>query len=73
MKEELQFFPSGDDSIIIRFGQEIKEDINQKIRKYLYGIKEINHPGIIEVVPSYCDLNVIYNNEKYYYNRSEYK
>ncbi len=67
MKENIVFAPRGDNGVEITFGKEIKEEINQEIRKYLFTLEKENIPGIIEVIPSYCQLNVIYDGEKYFY------
>ena len=67
MKEKISFAPRGDNSIQITFGNEIKDEINQEIRKYLFALEKENVPGIIETIPSYCHLNVLYDGEKYYY------
>jgi len=67
MKEKISFAPRGDDAVQITFGNEINENTNQEIRKYLFALKKENILGIIETIPSYCHLNVIYDNEKYYY------
>ncbi len=67
MKEKISFAPRGDDAVQITFGNKINEEINQEIRKYLFALKKENILGIIEIIPSYCHLNVIYDKEKYYY------
>lgn len=67
MKEKISFAPRGDNSIQITFGNEIKDEINQEIRKYLFALEKENVPGIIETIPSYCHLNVLYDGERYYY------
>lgn len=67
MKEKISFAPRGDNSIQITFGNEIKEEINQEIRKYLFALEKEEIPGVIEAIPSYCHLNIIYDVENYYY------
>lgn len=67
MKEKIFFAPRGDNAVQITFGDEITDEINQEIRKYLFALEKENFPGIIEVIPTYCHLNVIYDGENYYY------
>lgn len=67
MEKKIKFAPRGDDAVQITFGSQIKEEINQEIRKYLFALKKENIDGIREIIPSYCHLNVIYDKEKYFY------
>jgi KipI family sensor histidine kinase inhibitor len=67
MKEKISFAPRGDNAVQITFGYEINEEINQEIRKYFFALIQENIEGVVEVIPSYCHLNVIYNGEAYYY------
>jgi len=67
MKEKIYFAPKGDNAVQITFGNEINEEINQEIRKFLFALEKENIPGMIEIIPSYCHLNVIYDVENFFY------
>ena len=67
MKEKISISPRGDNAVQITFGNEINEEINQEIRKYFFALIQENIEGVVEVIPSYCHLNVIYNGETYFY------
>lgn len=67
MEDQITFAPRGDNAIAITFGKEISEEINQEIRKYLFALESSDIKGIIEVIPSYCQLNIVYDPETYYY------
>lgn len=61
MKEDIRYLPSGDSGLIIEVGDEISEDINKKIRNLVYCIEQSNTQGIIEMIPTYSTILVIYN------------
>ena len=67
MEKKIVFAPRGDNAVLITFGNEINENINQEIRKYLYALEKAQINGIVEVIPSYCQVNVIYDSEIFYY------
>ncbi|MCW3786143.1 5-oxoprolinase subunit PxpB [Plebeiibacterium sediminum] len=54
-------YPSGDSAFLLKFGNEISEDIHLRIRAYLILLSKKRIKGITEVVPSYCDILVHYN------------
>ncbi|WP_421918008.1 5-oxoprolinase subunit PxpB [Marinifilum sp.] len=57
----IEYIPSGDSAFLVKFGNEISEQINRKVRAYFIALNEKNIEGIIECVPSYTDLMVLYN------------
>lgn len=57
----IEYIPSGDSAFLVKFGNEISEDINRQLRVYFIALSEKNIEGIIECVPSYTDLMVLYN------------
>ena len=62
MKNE-EFFSAGDCSVLIKFGDEIREETNKKLNKFNKILKSYNHEAIIETIPSYCSLLVSYKPE----------
>lgn len=57
----IEYIPSGDSVFLVRFGDEISEEINRKLRVYFLVLEKENVPGIIECIPSYTDLMVLYD------------
>ncbi len=54
-------YPSGDSAFLLKFGNEISEDIHLRIRAYIILLSKKRIKGITEIVPSYCDILVHYN------------
>ena len=54
-------FPLGDNAILIDFGNELNESINQKLLAIFRKIKEQNIPGVLDVVPAYSSLTIHYD------------
>jgi len=57
----IHYIPSGDSAFLLKFGDSISEDINHQIRNFTNLVRKANLKGIIELVPSYCDLLIYYN------------
>lgn len=51
----------GDRGLLIEFGSGIHPEINDKVRKVSNGIKTMRPRGIIEVIPAYRSLMVVYD------------
>lgn len=56
-----RILPVGDMAVMVEFGNEIREDINESVRSFQKALQEINIYGIIETVPAYRSLTVYYN------------
>lgn len=61
MYKEIKYIPAGDSSIVVEFGDSIKEEINRKIRNMLIGIENSDIKGIKEIVPTYRSIAVLYD------------
>ena len=59
--EQVRFLLTGDTSLSVEFGNEIKESINHDIRAYKIALEKAEIPGIVETVPTYRSLMVHYN------------
>lgn len=57
---EVQFLPSGDMAVTVEFGKEISLEINTKVRMLHHDLTEHPIDGIIETIPTYAALMVIY-------------
>lgn len=57
----IEYIPSGDSAFLVKFGNEISEDINRDLRAYFIAFSEQKIEGVIECIPSYTDLMVLYD------------
>ena len=55
------------DSLVIYFGNEISEEIATKVQKAYLSLKSLNMEGIIEIIPSYTTIYVLFDIFKYDY------
>lgn len=60
MYSEPRFLLAGDKGLNMEFGNEINEEINQKIRATSAAISQREIPGIKELIPTYRSLLIIY-------------
>jgi len=60
MYEKTKYLISGDKALVIEFGDSIEEAINAKIRSITLAIEKEGIIGIIETIPTYRSLMVIY-------------
>jgi len=58
---ETRFFLMGDRGLLLEFGDEISAEVNEKVRKMALAIQAETLDGVIEVVPTYRSLLVLYN------------
>ncbi len=62
MKEiKVRILPSGDKAITVEFGNEISEEINNKVINLGLVLEQANLKAIEEVVPTYRSLLIYYN------------
>lgn len=57
----MDFKVAGDSAIVVRFGNEIDEETNKKVRSLRLVMDEETIEGVTEVVPTYCTLYIFYN------------
>ena len=55
------FYLMGDRGLLLEFGDEIRREINEKVRRMALAIQAETIEGIIETVPTYRSLLIIYN------------
>lgn len=60
MYEKTKYLNAGDRALVIEFGDSIEEQINAKIRSLTLAIEKEDIIGIIETIPTYRSLMVIY-------------
>ena len=51
----------GDRGLLVEFGDEISREINEKVRRMALVVQDDIREGIVEVVPTYRSLLIIYN------------
>jgi KipI family sensor histidine kinase inhibitor len=58
---QTKFLLMGDRGLLLEFGDEISEEVNEKVRQMALAIQAETPDGVIEVVPTYRSLLVLYN------------
>lgn len=61
MSADIKFYPAGDSGLIIEVGTDISTDVNRKIRALALGINDVNIRGLIEYIPTYTTILLLYN------------
>ena len=56
------------DSLVIYFGNEISEDVATIVQRAYLSLKSLNIEGIIEIIPSYTSIYILYDIFKYDYS-----
>ncbi|PKP34030.1 MAG: allophanate hydrolase [Bacteroidetes bacterium HGW-Bacteroidetes-17] len=64
----MKIIPSGDSAMLVRFGNEITEKINTRVHDLHFMLDELKVKGIIEMVPAYTDLLILYDPLKVSYD-----
>lgn len=59
----VKYLVSGDCAVCVEFGNEISPDINRKIRAFKIALEKEQVEGIVETVPTYRSLLVVYRPE----------
>ena len=60
MYEEVKFLIAGDRALVVEFGDKIEKQVNSKIRSLTMAMEREDIVGIIETIPTYRSLMVIY-------------
>jgi KipI family sensor histidine kinase inhibitor len=58
---KMQFLNMGDRGLLLEFGDEIAQEINEKVRRMALAVRSEAVPGIAEIVPTYRSLLVLYD------------
>lgn len=61
MNDALQFYPVGENSLTLSFGNQISVETNRKIITIQKLIEKNPFPGMIELVPAFSSLTVFYD------------
>ncbi|MCS7233525.1 MAG: 5-oxoprolinase subunit PxpB [Synergistetes bacterium] len=56
-----KYLPMGDRAFLVRFGDEISEELNKKVRALALLVEKERLPGVEELVPTYRSLMICYN------------
>lgn len=63
MVEGVRYLVSGDCTVCVEFGNEISPEINRKIRAFKIALEKAEIDGIVETIPTYRSLSVVYRPE----------
>lgn len=58
---EIRFFCMGDRGLLLEFGDEIGSEVNEKVRRMTLATQATPVEGIVETVPTYRSLLILYN------------
>src|SRR4030042_1988067 len=58
---KMQFYSMGDRGLLLELGDEISQEINEKVRRMALAIQSEASQGILETVPTYRSLLVLYD------------
>ena len=68
MEETIRFLPAGDDALVVEFGREVDEAVNQRVHDMARWLETRSIPGVTEVLPTFRSLMVFYAPEKISYS-----
>lgn len=66
MDDKIEIFQSSENSVVIEFGQSIKEEINKKIRIFCDYIEKNPIEGMIEYIPYFTSVSILYEPMRVY-------
>ncbi len=61
MYKQTKYLPAGDKGLVVEFGSTISEEINSKVRSFALALESAGIPGILEFIPTYRSLLLIYD------------
>ncbi|MBM7869683.1 KipI family sensor histidine kinase inhibitor [Clostridium pascui] len=61
MYKETRYLTAGDRALTVEYGNEISEDISNKVRSMMVALELNKIEGVIEIVPTYRSLIIHYN------------
>ncbi len=59
--EKTAYFLMGDRGLLLEFGNEISIEVNEKVKQMDFAIRNERIDGIVETIPTYRSLLIIYN------------
>ena len=68
MYEKIKYLSAGDKAVVMEFGNEISKEINAKIRNVVKLLDEAKIDGIVELLPTYRSLMIMYDPLKIEYS-----
>ena len=57
----MKFYPMGDRGLLLEFGDEISQKINERVMRMALAIQSEPIEGVLETVPTYRSLLVLYD------------
>lgn len=69
MENQVRFLPAGDSALVVEFGSEVDEAVNNRVHDMAEWIANRCITGVTEVLPTFRSLMVFYNPGKISYGR----
>lgn len=69
MHKKIRFLHSGDSGLILEISNDISEEVNRKIRALNYWFEKMNFNEIIEIIPTYTTVLIVYDPLKTTYDQ----
>src|ERR1051326_4282610 len=57
----VRFFPAGDAGLVVEFGDRIERELSERVLHLNALVREAKIPGVVETVPTYRSLLVLYD------------
>lgn len=61
MFKRARYLPAGDRGLVVEFGNTIAPAVNNKVRSFTIALDKARLPGLVEYIPSYRSVLVIYD------------
>lgn len=58
---DVRFYPAGDSSVVVQFGESISPNINRSIAAFTGAVEQTRIKGVCELIPTFCTVSVIYD------------
>lgn len=58
---DVRFYPVGDSSVAVQFGETIDEATNRRIARFAGNIQQARMKGVGELIPTFCTLSIQYD------------
>jgi len=58
--QKAHFLLAGDRGLLVEYGEGISPQINRKVRTMAMALEQIRHKGVLEIIPTYRSLLIVY-------------
>jgi len=67
----VRYLPAGDRGLVVEFGNRISMEINNQVRALAHALEAAGIPGLVEVVPTYRSLGILYDPGRLSYEEAQ--